>query len=61
MAHWKQNQEWTVEEVETLKVLAGAMPLSMIAKKLQRTTGAVLAKAFEERLPVIEHARGGRQ
>jgi hypothetical protein len=58
MARWKQNQEWTIEEVETLRALAGTMPLAMIAKKLQRTIGAVLVKAFEEKLSIVESPNG---
>ncbi|MGY4370697.1 hypothetical protein ACVW1A_006762 [Bradyrhizobium sp. LB1.3] len=31
-----------------------------IAAELDRTTGGVLAKALEEKLPVIVHVRSGR-
>ena len=58
MARWKQD--WTTEEVEKLRALAGTMPLTQIAAELDRTTGAVLAKATEEKLSVIVHTRSGR-
>ncbi|HEV2153164.1 hypothetical protein [Bradyrhizobium sp.] len=58
MPRWKQ--EWTEEEVTKLRLLAGTMPLSLIAKQLNRTTGAVLAKAAAEKLAVIADLRGRR-
>ncbi len=58
MARWKND--WTTEELEKLKGLVGTMPLALIAKELDRTTGAVLAKATEERLAVIVQTRSGR-
>lgn len=58
MARWKQD--WTREEVQKLRSLAGTMPLMKIAAELDRTTGSVLAKAMEEKLPVIVHVRSGR-
>ncbi|MET3968065.1 hypothetical protein ABID62_004141 [Bradyrhizobium sp. S3.9.1] len=36
------------------------MPLSLIAKELDRTTGAVLAKATAEKLTIIVRTRSGR-
>lgn len=58
MARWKQD--WTAEEIEKLRALAGTMPLTQIAAELDRTTGTVLAKAVEEKLSVIVHTRSGR-
>jgi len=57
MARWKAT--WSAAELEKLRALAGTMPMTMIAKELGRTTGIVLAKATEERLPVIVHTRSG--
>ena len=58
MARWKQD--WTAEEIEKLRGLVGTMPLALIARELDRTTGAVLAKATEEKLAVIVQTRSGR-
>ncbi|MFK4530127.1 hypothetical protein ABIF90_008108 [Bradyrhizobium japonicum] len=58
MGRWKVS--WTEQEVEKLKLLAGTMPLSLIAKELDRTTGAVLAKATAEKLTIIVHTRSRR-
>ena len=58
MGRWKVS--WTEQEVEKLKLLAGTMPLSLIAKELDRTTGAVLTKATAEKLTIIVHTRSGR-
>lgn len=58
MPRWKEN--WTKEEVEKLKSFAGTMPLTLIAQELNRTRGAVLAKATEEKLSIIVGTRGGR-
>ncbi|MDI3566926.1 hypothetical protein [Bradyrhizobium sp. Arg816] len=57
MPRWKQA--WTKEEVDRLNALAGTLPLKLIAKELDRTTGAVLAKATEEKLSVIVTTRNG--
>lgn len=51
MARWKQS--WSEEDLSKLRKLAGTKPITMIAKELGRTTGTVLAKAIEQRLPVI--------
>ena len=58
MARWKQD--WTAEEIEKLRTLAGTMPLTRIAAELNRTTGTVHVKAMEEKLSVIVHTRSGR-
>lgn len=58
MPRWKEN--WTEDEVEKLKALAGSMPLTLIAKELNRTRGAVLAKATEETLAIIVRPGSGR-
>ena len=58
MRRWKVSS--TEQEVEKLKLLAGTMPLSLIAKELDRTKGAVLAKATAEKLTIIVHTRIGR-
>ncbi|BAL07774.1 MULTISPECIES: hypothetical protein [Bradyrhizobium] len=57
MPRWKEA--WTEDEVAKLKALAGTMPLTLIAKELDRTAGAVLAKAAEEKLSIV-HTRSGR-
>jgi hypothetical protein len=59
MPRWKQA--WTEEEVQRLKLLAGTMQLALIAKELDRTTGAVLAKATAEKLSVVASTRGRAQ
>jgi hypothetical protein len=51
MARWKQS--WSEEELSKLRKLAGTKPMTIIAKELGRTTGTVLAKAIEQKLPVI--------
>ena len=51
MARWKQS--WSEEDLRRLKTLAGTKPITMIAKELGRTTGTVLAKATEQKLPVM--------
>lgn len=51
MARWKQS--WSEEELNKLRQLAGTKPITMIAKELGRTTGTVLAKAIEQKLPVM--------
>lgn len=48
MARWKQS--WSEEE---LRKLAGTKPMTIIAKELGRTMGTVLAKAIEQKLPVM--------
>jgi hypothetical protein len=50
MARWKQS--WSEEDLNRLRKLAGTKPITMIAKELGRTTGTVLAKAIEQKLPV---------
>jgi hypothetical protein len=51
MARWKQS--WSEEDLTRLRRLAGTKPITMIAKELGRTTGTVLAKAIEQKLPVV--------
>lgn len=51
MARWKQS--WSEEELIKLRKLAGTKPMTIIAKELGRTTGTVLAKAIEQKLPVM--------
>ncbi|MEY9885203.1 hypothetical protein [Bradyrhizobium sp. USDA 329] len=51
MARWKQS--WSEEDLNRLRELAGTKPIAAIAKELGRTTGTVLAKAIEQKLPVI--------
>jgi hypothetical protein len=51
MARWKQS--WSEEDLNRLRKLAGTKPITMIAKELGRTTGTVLAKAIEQKLPVM--------
>ena len=51
MARWKQS--WSEEDLRRLKTLAGTKPITTIAKELGRTTGTVLAKAIEQKLPVM--------
>ncbi|MGY4505203.1 putative iron-regulated protein [Bradyrhizobium sp. GM24.11] len=51
MARWKQS--WSEEELSKLRKLAGTKPMTIIAKELGRTTGTVLAKAIEQKLPVM--------
>ena len=51
MPCWKEN--WTEQEVAKLRSMAGTMSLALIAKELDRTTGAVLAKAAEEKLTIV--------
>jgi uncharacterized iron-regulated protein len=51
MARWKQS--WSAEDLRRLKTLAGTKPITIIAKELGRTTGTVLAKANEQKLPVV--------
>ena len=51
MARWKQS--WSEQDLSKLKTLAGTKPIAVIAKELGRTTGTVLAKAIEQKLPVI--------
>ncbi|MBR0878325.1 hypothetical protein ABIF65_003449 [Bradyrhizobium japonicum] len=51
MGRWKQA--WSEEDLGRLKVLAGTKPIALIAKELGRTSGTVLAKAIEQKLPVI--------
>ncbi|MEY9184756.1 hypothetical protein ABIG06_006306 [Bradyrhizobium sp. USDA 326] len=51
MARWKQS--WTEEDLNRLRELAGTKPIATIAKELGRTTGTVLAKAIEQKLPII--------
>jgi hypothetical protein len=51
MARWKQS--WSEEDLTRLRRMAGTKPITSIAKELGRTTGTVLAKAIEQKLPVI--------
>lgn len=51
MARWKQS--WSEEELSKLRKLAGTKPMTIIAKELGRTMGTVLAKAIEQKLPVM--------
>lgn len=51
MARWKQS--WSEEELGKLRKLAGTKPMTIIAKELGRTMGTVLAKAIEQKLPVM--------
>jgi len=51
MARWKQS--WSEQDLSRLKTLAGTKPITVIAKELGRTTGTVLAKAIEQKLPVV--------
>ena len=51
MARWKQS--WSDDDLNRLRKLAGTKPITVIAKELGRTTGTVLAKAIEQKLPVI--------
>lgn len=51
MARWKQS--WSEEELSKLRKLAGTKPMAIIAKELGRTMGTVLAKAIEQKLPVM--------
>ncbi|MET4384406.1 hypothetical protein ABIB73_000141 [Bradyrhizobium sp. F1.4.3] len=51
MARWKQS--WSEEDLRRLKTLAGTKPITTVAKELGRTTGTVLAKAIEHKLPVL--------
>jgi hypothetical protein len=55
MARWKQS--WSEEDLERLRRLAGTKPITVIAKELGRTTGTVLAKAIEQKLPVVHQAK----
>ncbi|MFT4116659.1 hypothetical protein [Bradyrhizobium sp.] len=59
MARWKQS--WSAEELNKLRSLAGTKPITMIAKELGRTTGTVLAKSIEEKLPVMHGTKRVRQ
>ncbi|OAF05752.1 hypothetical protein AYJ54_02320 [Bradyrhizobium centrolobii] len=59
MARWKQS--WSAEELSKLRRLAGTKPVTVIAKELGRTTGTVLAKAIEEKLPVMHGTKRARQ
>ncbi|MET4175470.1 heme oxygenase [Bradyrhizobium sp. LA6.1] len=58
MPRWKG--EWTEQEVEKLRLLAATMPLTLIAKELNRTVGTMLAKATYEKIKIIVHTRSGR-
>lgn len=51
MGRWKQS--WSEEDLTRLKRMAGTKPITLIAKELGRTTGTVLAKAIEHKLPVL--------
>ncbi|WP_439392296.1 hypothetical protein ACRQ5Q_22075 [Bradyrhizobium sp. PMVTL-01] len=51
MARWKRS--WSEDDVNRLRKLAGTKPMTTIAKELGRTMGTVLAKAIEQKLPVI--------
>jgi hypothetical protein len=51
MARWKQS--WSEEDLNRLRKLAGTKPITTIAKELGRITGTVLAKAIEQKLPVM--------
>lgn len=51
MARWKQS--WSEDDLNRLRKLAGTKPIAVIAKELGRTTGTVLAKAIEQKLPVV--------
>ncbi|MBR0717749.1 hypothetical protein [Bradyrhizobium liaoningense] len=55
MARWKQS--WSDEDIKKLRMLAGTMPVTMIAKELGRTTGTVLAKAVEQKIPILLRTR----
>lgn len=51
MARWKQS--WSEDDLNRLGKLAGTKPIAVIARELGRTTGTVLAKAIEQKLPVV--------
>ncbi|MBR0828951.1 hypothetical protein JQ596_25790 [Bradyrhizobium manausense] len=55
MGRWKQS--WSDEDIKKLRALAGTMPVTMIAKELGRTTGTVLAKAVEQKIPILLRPR----
>jgi hypothetical protein len=59
MGRWKQS--WSAEDLNKLKTLAGTKPITAIAKELGRTTGTVLAKALEQKLPVMQRTERTRQ
>jgi hypothetical protein len=59
MGRWKQS--WSAEDLNKLKTLAGTKPITVIAKELGRTTGTVLAKALEQKLPVMQRTERIRQ
>ncbi|RXT34594.1 hypothetical protein [Bradyrhizobium betae] len=59
MARWKQS--WSEDDLNRLRTLAGTKPITMIAKELGRTTGTVLAKAIEQRLPVLHRIERATQ
>lgn len=59
MGRWKQS--WTAEDLSKLRTLAGTKPIAVIAKELGRTTGTVLAKAMEQKLPVIHRIKPTQQ
>lgn len=54
MARWKQS--WSEEDLTRLRKLAGTKSITMIAKELGRTTGTVLAKAIEQKLPIMHRS-----
>jgi len=56
MARWKQP--WSDEDIKKLRMLAGTMPVTKIAKELGRTTGTVLAKAVEQKISIMLRPRG---
>ncbi|KYH01824.1 hypothetical protein [Bradyrhizobium sp. DOA1] len=58
MARW--NMPWSEADLEKLKSLAGTKNIKDIAEELGRTTGTVVAKAVEQKLPIIVHMRSGR-
>lgn len=49
----RRKQSWSEEELSKLRKLAGTKPMAIIAKELGRTMGTVLAKAIEQKLPVM--------
>lgn len=55
MGRWKQS--WSAEDLSKLRTLAGTKPVAIIAKELGRTTGTVLAKAIEQKLPVLHRIK----
>lgn len=55
MAKKKDKCIWTDDDIAYLEAKAGAVPMSTLTKKLQRTEGAIRSKCCKEGIPIVRN------